>query len=256
VSDRPAIHPFLDAPWPLAFAHQGHNAGGLPPNTMRAFDAAVALGYAYLETDVQVTSDGVALAFHDDRLDRLTDGTGVVKDLPWREVRRARVAGTDPIPTLDDVFESFPDARVNLDAKNSWSVQSLVATVQRQRALDRVCVGSFSDGDLRRVRSLLGPDLCTSAAPLEVARAKAASFGLPLWPKAPACYQVPVRQGRLPVADARFVRAAQANGYPVHIWTVNAAAEMDRLLDLGVAGIMTDDCLLLKQVLQRRGQWH
>jgi glycerophosphoryl diester phosphodiesterase len=225
---------------------------------MRAFEASVDLGYRYLETDVQVSRDGVAFVFHDDRLDRMTDRTGVVRDLPAREVKAARVAGTDPIPTLDELFETFRDHRINLDAKNSFSVQGLVTTLQRHRALDRVCVGAFSDGDLRRVRTLLGPGVCTSAAPLEVARAKAASFGLPLWPKRPQCFQVPVRMAGLPatVADARFIRTAQRAGYPVHIWTVNDEAEMDRLLDLGVAGIMTDHGVLLKRVLERRGQWH
>jgi glycerophosphoryl diester phosphodiesterase len=256
VRDRPATHPFLDAPWPLALAHQGHNVGGLPPNTIRAFQASVDLGYRYLETDVQVTSDGVALVFHDDSLDRLTDRTGLIRDLPYREVRQARVHGTDPIPTLHELFETFADQRINLDAKNSWSVQALVTTIQRQRALDRVCVGAFSGSDLKRVRRLLGPGVCTSAGPGEVARAKAASLGLPLWPRAPHCYQVPVRFKRVPVGSPRFIAAAQRRGYPVHIWTVNDEAEMDRLLELGVAGIMTDDSALLKQVLERRGQWH
>jgi glycerophosphoryl diester phosphodiesterase len=256
VSDRPASHPFLDAPWPLALAHQGHCIGELPPNTIRAFRASVDLGYRYLETDVQVTKDGVALVFHDDSLDRLTDRTGLIRDLPYREVRQARVHGTDPIPTLDELFETFAEQRINLDAKNSWSVQGLVTTIQRQRALDRVCVGAFSGADLKRVRRLLGPGLCTSAGPGEVTRAKAASLGLPVWPRGPRCYQVPVRFERLPVGSARFITAAQRRGYPVHIWTVNDEAEMDRLLDLGVAGIMTDDSALLKQVLERRGQWH
>jgi glycerophosphoryl diester phosphodiesterase len=253
VSARP-VPAFLDAPLPLAFAHQGHCVD-LPPNTMRAFQASVDLGYRFLETDVQVSRDGVAFVIHDDTLDRLTDRTGRIRDLTAREVHAARVHGTDPIPTLDELFETFPEQRINLDAKNSWSVQGLVTTVQRHRAQERVCVGSFSDGDLRRVRALL-PGVCTSAGPLEVARAVAASFGLPLWPGAPRCFQVPVRMKGVPVAGPRFIRAAQARGYQVHIWTVNDEAEMDRLLDLGVAGIMTDDSVLLKQVLERRGQWH
>jgi len=253
VSSRPASHPFLDAPWPIAFAHQGHNVD-LPPNTMRAFQAAVDLGYRYLETDVQVSRDGVAFVIHDDTLDRLTDRTGAIRDLLAREVRAARVGGTDPISTLSELFEAFPDQRVNLDAKNSWSVQGLLATIRRHGAQDRVCIGSFSDGNLRRVRTLL-PGICTSAARVETARAVLASHHLAPWPKGPACYQVPVKQGPVPVADRHFIAAAQAKGFPVHIWTVNDEAEMDRLLDLGVAGIMTDDAALLKRVLERRGQW-
>jgi glycerophosphoryl diester phosphodiesterase len=197
----------------------------------------------------------VAFVFHDDSLDRLTDRTGVIRQLPAKEVQAARVAGTDPIPTLAELFETFPEHRINLDAKNKWSVHGMVSSIRRHTAAQRVCIGSFSDASLKQVRTDL-PGVCTSGAPLEVARAKAASVGLPLWPKGPACYQVPIRHKGVPVGDARFIRKAQAKGFPVHIWTVNAEAEMNRLLDLGVAGIMTDDCALLKRVLERRGQWH
>ena len=86
---------FLDHPGPIAFAHRG-GAGDWPENTMPAFAGAVALGYRYVETDVHVTADGVLLAFHDDRLDRVTDRAGVVRELPWSEVRQARVDGSSP----------------------------------------------------------------------------------------------------------------------------------------------------------------
>src|SRR5690606_22722332 len=102
--------PFLDWPGPLAFAHQGaHSPGGPGENTMAAFEAAVALGYRYLETDVRATADGVLVAFHDDRLDRLTDRAGAIGDLAWREVSAARVRGGEGVPLLEDVLCSWPD---------------------------------------------------------------------------------------------------------------------------------------------------
>ena len=89
-------HPYLDHPGPIPFAHRG-GAEVHPENTMEAFAAAVDLGYRYLETDVHVTTDGVLIAFHDDRLDRVTDRQGLVAELSWPEVREARVAGREPI---------------------------------------------------------------------------------------------------------------------------------------------------------------
>ena len=95
--------PFLDHPGPLAFAHRG-GAGEWPENTMPAFEHAVGLGYRYVETDVHATADGVLVAFHDDALDRVTDRTGKIADLPWSYVAEARVDGREPIPRLDDLL--------------------------------------------------------------------------------------------------------------------------------------------------------
>src|SRR3546814_15009483 len=95
-----AAYPFLDWPGPLPFAHQG-GAADAPENTMAAFERATSLGYRYLETDANVTADGVLPAFHDDRLDRATDRTGVIADLPWSAVHPDRLGGTGTNPTLE-----------------------------------------------------------------------------------------------------------------------------------------------------------
>ena len=108
--------PFSTIPVPSPFAHRGGAAGGLE-NSLAAFAQAVELGYRYLETDVHATSDGVLLAFHDRTLDRVTDRVGVVAQLPWREVREARIGGREPIPTLEELLGSWPDIRVNIDVK-------------------------------------------------------------------------------------------------------------------------------------------
>src|SRR5436309_4342344 len=94
---------FLDAAAPIAFAHRGFSVDG-HENSMAAFEAAVALGYRYLETDVRVTADGVALAFHDAKLNRVTDRAGRIAQLPWRVVREARIGGREPIPLLTDLL--------------------------------------------------------------------------------------------------------------------------------------------------------
>jgi glycerophosphoryl diester phosphodiesterase len=245
--------PFLDHPGPLAFAHRG--AGGQPENTMAAFEAAVRLGYRYVETDVQVTADGVLVVFHDDRLDRVTDRSGRVAELAYAEVRRARVAGREPIPTLEELLGTWPELRVNVEPKRDACVQPLVEAIRRTNSLHRVCVGSFSDRRTARVRRRLGPQLCTALGPRGVAWLRAASW-LPLpWRSPAACVQVPLDLRGLPLVDARFVRAAHRRGLQVHVWTVDDLNRMEELLDLGVDGIMTDRPEALKAVLERRGQW-
>jgi glycerophosphoryl diester phosphodiesterase len=246
---------FLDHPGPLAYAHRGGALEGLE-NTMPAFEAALALGFRYLETDARVTSDGVLLAFHDDDLSRTCGRPGRISELPWSEVKTARVGGKEPIPLMEDLLGALPEARINLDAKSDAVVAPMIDVIRRTGSLERVCVGAFTDRRLQEVRRALGPKLCTSMGPFEVARWLAASFaprGLGM-PKVPVA-QVPLTQGPVPVVTARSVRAAAAKGLQVHVWTIDDAAEMDRLLDLGVRGIITDRPHVLKEVLQRRGQW-
>ncbi len=246
-----ARHSFLDWPGPLAFAHRG-GAGDAPENTMPAFADAVGLGYTYLETDVHVTADGVLVAFHDEDLARSCGRPGRIADLPWQEVHSAMVDGRAPIPLLEDLLGAWPDVRVNIDCKSDGAVPALVETLRRCDALDRVCVGSFSDARLRRIRRLLGPGLCTSLGPRGVA---AWVFGLPL-PTPALAAQVPVTHNGRTVVSARTVARAHRRGLHVHVWTVDEPEEMHRLLDLGVDGLMTDRPAVLKQILVERGQWH
>lgn len=249
-------YPFLDWPGPIPFAHQGaHRDGGPGENTMSAFEAAIDLGYRYVETDVHAMSDGVLLAMHDDTLDRVTDRKGTVENMPWSEVRRARVQGTEPIPLLEDLLGLWPDVRVNIDPKHDAAVEPLVEVIRRTNAIDRVCIGAFSDRRLARIQALLGPRVCTSAGPRQVARLVAASRGLPSRKFTAACVQVPVRRGPVPLVTDRFVRTAHRFDMPVHVWTINDPDEMARLLELGVDGIMTDAPDVLKQVMEEREVW-
>jgi glycerophosphoryl diester phosphodiesterase len=245
--------PFLDWPQPIPVAHRG-GAAEHPENTMAAFAAAVELGYRYVETDVHATADGVLLAFHDHSLDRVTEMTGDVGALPFSTVRAARV-GDEPIPLLEDVLGTWPDLRVHIDAKHQAAVAPLVAAVDRTGAHDRVCLGAFSDRRVAALRRLGGGRICTWMGRLEILALRGASLGLPT-PRSPAgCIQVPVRQGRLPLVDRRFVAAAHRRGVAVHVWTINDRATMERLLDLGVDGILSDRPSLLKEVFVARNLW-
>jgi glycerophosphoryl diester phosphodiesterase len=249
-------YPFLDAPLPLAIAHRGAN--NAVENSMVAFASVIEQGYRYVETDARATADGVLVAFHDATLDRVTDCSGRISELPYATVSRARIAGTEPIPVLSEALGAWPDVRFNIDVKEATAVQPLIELLRREEVIDRVCVTSFSDTRLAAVRSALGPRLCTALGPREAIRLRLASYRDTDAGVSPAagCAQVPARLGRMPLTDARLVAAAHRRGLQVHVWTVNTEAEMNRLLDLGVDGIMTDDATLLRAVLEARRQWH
>lgn len=249
----PSPWAFLDHPGPLAFAHRG-GAAEVPENTMRAFEHAVSLGYTYLETDARITADGVVLAFHDSHLRRLTGRAGAVSDLTWRDLADARVGG-EPIPRMEEVLAAWPHVRVNIDPKQDAAVAPLAEVIRRAGATARVCLASFSGRRLAQSRRLLGPDLCTSLGPLGIVRLRVASLGMPVGAVPAACTQVPLSSGRIPIVDERFVATAHDRGMQVHVWTCDDRAEMHRLLELGVDGLMTDRPTLLKDVLTARGQW-
>ncbi|WP_405568382.1 glycerophosphodiester phosphodiesterase family protein [Streptomyces sp. NBC_01167] len=249
------LHPYLDHPSVLPFAHRGGAADGIE-NTTAAFRRAAGLGYRYFETDVHTTADGKLVAFHDSTLDRLTDTKGRISDLPWREIQQAKVAGKEPLPLFEELLEEFPEARWNIDIKAEPALVPLVDLVRRAGAWDRVCIGSFSEGRVARAMRLAGPRLATSYGVRGVVGLRLRSFGIPAAVRMGAvCAQVPESQGGVRVVDRRFVRSAHDRGLQVHVWTINDADRMAALLDLGVDGIMTDHLETLRTVLTARGVW-
>jgi glycerophosphoryl diester phosphodiesterase len=261
------VHSFLSQSAPIAFAHRG-GAGEAPENTLAAFEIAVTLGYRYLETDAHVTRDGVLVAFHDDRLDRVTDRTGVIAELGIVEVEAADAGYTfSPdggssfpfcgrdirVPRLEEILVRWPDVRINIDPKSDPCVGPLVALLDRLGTWERVCIGSFSDRRLRRIRTLSRGRACTSMGPRSVVLARLAATSGMMARLGADCVQVPIRRGHFPIVTERFVQAAHRAGLPVHVWTINDEATMDDLLDLGVDGIMSDQLRLLRDVFARRG---
>lgn len=244
------LHPYLEWDGPIPFAHRG-GASDVPENTMPAFQYAVDAGYRYVETDVQVTADGVLVAFHDNDLSRTCGRPGLISDLPWSEVSTALVDAAAPIPLLEDMLGTWPELRVNIDCKSNAAISALVAALVRCNALDRVCIGAFSNRRMRELKALLGDNLCTALSPAGVT---ALRFGQPRRFAANAA-QVPARQGPITVVTEKFIAKAHALGIKVHVWTIDEPVEMHRLLDLGVDGIMTDKPLILKDVFETRGIW-
>ena len=262
-----SIHSFLDRPGPIAFAHRG-GAGAAPENTLPAFEIAVTLGCSYLETDAHITRDGVLVAFHDARLDRVTDRTDAIAELRIGEVEAADAGYTfSPdggssfpfrgrgirVPRLQEILVRWPDVRINIDPKSDACIRPLVALLDRFGAWERVCIGSFADRRLRRIRTLGRGRACTSMGPRAVALARLASAPGMMPRQGADCVQVPIRRGPVPIVTKRFVEAAHRAGLPVHVWTINDEATIHELLDLGVDGIMSDRLRLLRDAFARRG---
>jgi glycerophosphoryl diester phosphodiesterase len=248
---------YLDRPLPIAFAHRG-GAAHQPENSWAAFEHAVGLGYTHLETDARATADGILLAFHDRTLDRATNRAGRIARMHYREVATARINGTEPIPLIEDLIGAWPGLRFNIDLKDVPAIRPMMDVLRRTRAWDRVCVTSFSARRLHAARALLDRPVCMSLSPAGVAALRLAG-GVPVCGDALAtrlaragvhCAQVPSR-----VATASFIRRAHEAGLHVHVWTLNHRHEMERALDLGADGIMTDETIMLRDLLTERGLW-
>lgn len=259
-----ARFPFLDGPRPIAFAHRGGALENVE-NTWTSFKHALDLGYGYMETDVHATSDEVAVAVHDPDLSRVSDSQGLVRDLTWHELSGIELTGGEQVPRLDDLLGAWPDVRWNIDAKHDSVVRPLADTLMRCDAVDRVCVTSFSDVRLERLKRMIGPRLCTAMGPAAVGTLRLTSLS-PFAPGALSraallpfrrfgAVQVPTRYRNVEIIEPRFLNTAHDAGLQVHVWTIDDELEMARLLDLGVDGIMTDRPTLLKSVLEKRGEW-
>ncbi len=256
-------YPFFDnGGLPLAMAHRGgaltgDNAG--IENSMVAFASAVALGYRYVETDVHATADGVVIAFHDATLDRVTDLTGSVADLPYEDVRRALIGGREAVPLLSEILTSWPGLGVNIDCKGWGAIEPLSRVISQHRAWDRVCVASFSPLRLNRLRARLGSRVATSYSPVGISGLRLLPTYRLRWLAAGhggVAAQVPSSAGSLRIVTRSFVDRLHELGKQVHVWTVDDPQEMAELLDLGVDGIITDRADLLREVYTARGIWH
>ncbi len=255
----------------MPIAHRG-GSNMWPQNTMAAFEGAVRLGYRFLETDVQATSDGVLAVFHDRDLAPVSDGEGQISAMTWAEVSQARVEG-EPIPRLEDLLDAFDDVRISIDPKTDGAVEPLITALRRPGVLERTCIGSFSDERLERIDDAFGDAVCLSFSPREIARLRLLSAAgiRPRPGRRPRSRttrpqrrdrpfrgriaSIPLRQGMVPLATRRFVQHAHRAGVAVYIWTIDDPVEMGRLLDIGVDGVMTDEPKVLLDIMAGRGVW-
>lgn len=240
---------------PLVFGHRGGSKLA-PENTTAAFDRAVAEGVDGLELDVRLARDGEVVVCHDARLERTTDSAGAIAEFTSAELSRVDAGfrftaadGTTPfrgrgigVPTLGEVVARYPHHSLIVEMKDDTTAmaEAVVAVLSGAGALERVCLGSFAPGVLRRARRL-ARGTASSASRDEVLRAL---FWARLGWLSPfrryQALQVPEGGRGWRVVTPRFVRAAKRSGVPVQVWIVDGADDIRRLLDWGVDAVITD----------------
>jgi len=245
---------FSPAP-PRVLAHRGL-AIEAPENTLLAFAKAIAVGVTHVETDVHVSADGVAMISHDPDLKRVAGRAASVAHLTSHELRRIDLGHGQGYSSLADALDAFPDTRFNIDIKIEGAVTPAVEAIRAANAITRVLIGSFHPARrLRAVRML--PGVATSVSSRgAVASVAAASAGnvalLRRILRDVQAVQLPDSVlGMKPFAPGA-VRAFHAAGVEVHAWTINDAASMEKLLDAGVDGIVTDRADLAMLVVKAR----
>lgn len=240
---RPDRNGYFSPAPPRLFAHRGL-ALDAPENTLLAFSKAVALGVRHLETDVHASLDGVAIISHDADLVRLVGREARIADLTAAELSRIDLGHGQTFSTLEAALAAFPEATFNIDIKAVAAAAPAAAAIQAAHAEARVLIGSFSKA--RRMAAVrLLPGVATSASAGSILLATwAAALGLPLVAKLALrrvdAVQIPEKVLGVRATSARVLRAFHAAGVEVHVWTINDEAAMNRLLDAGVDGIMTD----------------
>jgi glycerophosphoryl diester phosphodiesterase len=250
---------FFSPARPRIFAHRGL-AVGVPENTLLAFDRGLAAGAEYIELDVQASRDGEAIVSHDPDLKRLVGSPRSVAHLSLAELRSIDLGEGQSFSTLGEVLAAFPAARLNVDIKAEGAVAAVVAAVRDAAAVDRVLIGSFSEK--RRsaaVRQLHGVSTSASA-PLIVwavlwAKLRLAPM-LKFTLRGVHAVQIPESSHGIQLATRRMIAAFHRADVEVHIWTVNDRATMERLLDLGIDGLVTDRADVAVRLLEERSPTH
>lgn len=237
------------------FAHRGSTEGGAYENTLESFRYAVEAGVRYLETDVQATSDGVAVLFHDDGTARLLGMPGRIGQFSLRELRELSARRGFRIPTLQEALERFPTTNFNLDIKASKAVMPTVEAIKTAGAESRVLVSSFS---LAR-RQLACSKLAGVATSADQQTFLKIYFAYKLGIKSLLdlllhdvdALQIPISYGPFRFATAKFINCMHTRGVEVHFWTVNDTEVATRLKALGANGIVTDKGKMMLEVLSK-----
>ncbi|MEO7156933.1 MAG: glycerophosphodiester phosphodiesterase [Vicinamibacterales bacterium] len=251
----PRRAPVFAAKHPLVFAHRG-GAKLAPENTLPAFANGLALGADGLEIDVQLSADGIPVAIHDQTLERTTDCSGPVAGFPAAELEhvdagyRFEQDGRHPyrgqgigIPRLDEVLDTHRHARVIIEMKGGQPqlARAVGAAIRKADAVWRTCVGSFYQASIDAMRAEF-PEVTTSASQEEARWTLHRSWVRWPWMKERPyfAFQVPEHAGRMRVVSPAFLRHVHREGHAVQVWVVNERDDIQRLLDWGIDGIISD----------------
>jgi glycerophosphoryl diester phosphodiesterase len=258
------LHPVLCG-GPLLIGHRGA-AGLVPENTLASFrDAVDRWAVDMIELDVRATADGHCVVIHDATVNRTTDGSGGVAELTLAELKELDAgyrfegeAGGHPfrgrglrIPTIDEVLEALPETPLTAEVKIGTAQAPLFEALERHGAADRVIVAGMAHED-RSMFGGYGGVRSGSTRDVQWFYTLHRLFAGRFWRRSCEVFQVPERRGRVALVTRRFIRDAARHGIPVHVWTVNDPAAMERLLDLGVDALITDRPDLAARVLAER----
>ncbi|MGD9764249.1 MAG: glycerophosphodiester phosphodiesterase [Candidatus Binatia bacterium] len=262
---------YFAPPRPRILGHRGA-AGVAPENTLPSFAVAAAFGAEYLELDVHATRDGEVVVLHDALLDRTTDGSGPVRDRTWSEVAQLdagcrfshdqrsfpfRGQGVR-VPRLQDVLRACAAHRLNIEIKQGEPpiAEAVLELLQRERALARCLLTAEHDDIMAEIRRAAADRVATGLSAGEVLtfldRVRRADLHGYVPPG--HALQVPPAFGGVDIITPASIAAAHQFGLEVHAWTINDGAEIARLLELGVDGIVSDlPGLAIEVARQHRG---
>ena len=242
-----SIHPYLDVPGVAISAHRGGSIEA-PENTIESFEYSIELGSSYIETDVQLSSNGIPYIFHDNDLKRLFGKNIIFNSLHSDEIDELILFDKYKIPTLESTLQKFPDTLFQIDVKTDEVVLPTMEVIKKTNSTDKVCIASFSSKRLQQVHKLY-PEICLSMGPFEVMKLLLASFGLYRRKVPGNCLQIPIYQYGIKLVTKRFINYIHSIGLKIHVWTINDEDTMQKLIDLGVDGIITDRPKTLKDLL-------
>ena len=239
---------YLDYDGLKVLAHRG-GAEESYENTTESFEYSQLLGCEFIETDVQVSSDGIPYIFHDDDLKRILNKPVRFDSLSSNEIDDLSIFNSCKIPKLSDTLLRFPNLCFQIDFKTDEVVMPALDVINDMNVFDRVCIASFNSKRLQNVRSLY-PDLCISMGPNEVFKTLLASLNLYKGEIPGDCLQIPMSFYGIKIVSKRFVDFVHSRGLKIMIWTINDIKTFKYLIDLGVDGIITDKPKLLFQTIE------
>lgn len=264
--------PFFQSDKPLNFGHRGF-AGQYPENTILSYQKAIDAGADILEMDIQLTSDNKLLVFHDDTLDRMTNGTGNVQEKSLVEIKKLNVGCNTPfqgngkdifpfknselkVPLLSEVFNAFPKYRFNIDIKQHEKKvsEALLGTIKEFKFEDKVLAASDDYQTIKYFRSLSKGTIATGASYREVGHfvfLKSIKM-LKRFPYEADAFQIPETYCGIRIITESLINEAHKKNIAVHPWTINETDDMKRLLNWGVDGIMTDFPDRLNAILSKK----
>ncbi|MFI8684259.1 glycerophosphodiester phosphodiesterase [Rossellomorea sp. NPDC077527] len=268
--------PFLhkDKERPLVIAHQGGKQLA-PGNTIEAFQQAVDLGADVIETDIHITKDGHLVTIHDPTVDATTNGRGFVVDFTLKELQRLdagyyfqNLNGDYSfrgkhiyVPTLEEVFQRFPNMRINIEVKDDNPrdrteeiVQKLMKLIEEYDMEDKVLIASFDQHIIDLFETYSNGRVATQGGKQEAKKFVILHklFLRNLYKTEVDAFQLPIQEGNLDLTQSTLISGAHRIGLHVHYWTINDPETMERLINLGADGIITDRPDLLLNILKKR----